>query len=41
MEQLEQLMRAKSYLESRKLWYAVIDGQDSARLIQAYPKQFK
>jgi hypothetical protein len=41
MEQLEQLMRAKSYLESRKVWYGVIDGQDSARLIQAYPKQFK
>lgn len=41
MDQLEQLMRAKSYLESRKVWYGVIDGQDSARLIQAYPKQFK
>jgi len=41
MEQLEQLIRAKSYLESRKLWYGVIDGQDSARLIKAYPKAFK
>jgi hypothetical protein len=41
MEQLEQLMRAKSFLESRKVWYGVIDGQDSARLIKAYPKQFK
>jgi hypothetical protein len=41
MEQLEQLMRAKSYLESRKVWYGVIDGQDSARLIQAYPRQFQ
>jgi len=41
MEQLEQLMRAKAYLESRKVWYGVIDGQDSARLIQAYLKQFK
>jgi hypothetical protein len=41
MEQLEQLMRAKAYLEARKVWYGVIDGQDSARMIQAYPKQFK
>ena len=41
MEQLEQLMRAKSYLESRKVWYGVIDGQDSARLIRAYSEQFK
>ncbi|HTU46867.1 MAG TPA: hypothetical protein VMF91_17510 [Bryobacteraceae bacterium] len=41
MDQLEQLMRAKSYLESRKVWYGVIDGQDSARLIQAYANQFK
>ncbi len=40
MDQLEQLMRAKSYLESRQVWYGVIDGQDSARLIQAYPRQF-
>lgn len=41
MEQLEQLMRAKSYLESRRVWYGVIDGQDSARLIEAYAKQFQ
>lgn len=40
MQQLEQLMTAKSFLESRKVWYGVIDGQDSVRLIQAYPKQF-
>jgi hypothetical protein len=40
MQQLEQLMIAKSFLESRKVWYGVIDGQDSARLIQAHPKQF-
>ncbi len=40
MQQLEQLMTAKSFLESRKVWYGVIDGQDSARLIHAYPRQF-
>jgi hypothetical protein len=40
MDQLEPLMRAKAYLESRKVWYGVIDGQDSARLIQAYRNQF-
>lgn len=41
MGQLEQLMCAKAYLEARKVWYGVIDGQDSARLIRAYSNQFK
>jgi hypothetical protein len=40
MEQLEHLIRAKAYLQSRRLWYGIIDGQDSARLIQAYPERF-
>jgi hypothetical protein len=40
LAQLEQLVQLKSFLESRKLWYGIIDGQDSARLIQAYPKKF-
>ncbi len=41
LAQLEQLIQLKSFLESRQLWYGIVDGQDSARLIQAYPKQFK
>lgn len=41
MEQLEQLMRAKSFLEAREVRFGVIDGQDSARLIKAYPNKFK
>jgi hypothetical protein len=39
-EQLEKLVQLKSYLEGRKLWYGMIDGDDSARLIQAYPAAF-
>lgn len=38
--QLEQLVQAKSFLQNRKFWYGIMDGQDSARLIQAYPKKF-
>lgn len=38
--QLVELVRAKSYREERRLWYGVIDGQDSRRLIGAYPKAF-
>jgi hypothetical protein len=40
VEQLEQFVRLKSALENRQIWYGVIDGQDSARLILAYPKEF-
>jgi hypothetical protein len=39
-EQLEKLVQLKSYLEGRKLWYGMIDGDDSARVIQAYPAAF-
>jgi hypothetical protein len=41
MEQLERFMQLKSFLENREVWYGIIDGQDSARLINAYPNQFK
>lgn len=44
LEQLEKLTTLKAYLENRRLWYGIIDGQDSARLIRAYkscfPKKF-
>jgi hypothetical protein len=39
-EQLESFIQLKSYFEDRPLWYGVIDGDDSARLIQAYRGQF-
>jgi DNA-binding Lrp family transcriptional regulator len=32
---------AKSYIEGRTIYFGIIDGNDSARLIQAYPKYFK
>lgn len=38
--QLAQLAQAKSYREQRRIWYGVIDGQDSRRLIAAYPREF-
>jgi hypothetical protein len=31
----------KSYSDGRKIYYGVIDGQDSTRLIRAYPKEFR
>lgn len=40
IEQLEKLMQLKSFIEARPIWYGVIDGQDSARLILAYPRKF-
>jgi hypothetical protein len=40
LEQLGRLIQLKAYFESRKLWYGIIDGQDSARLIKAYPQAF-
>lgn len=40
LEQLKDLVTAKSYLENQPLWYGIIDGNDSARLIAAYAKQF-
>jgi len=41
LEQLEKLVQLKAAAEGRVLWYGVIDGQDSARIIQAYRKHFK
>jgi hypothetical protein len=41
LEQLEKFVQLKAYLERRTLWYGVIDGQDSARLIAAYASRFK
>ena len=40
LEQLEGLIRLKAYFEGRQLWYGIIDGQDSARIVKAYSKHF-
>jgi hypothetical protein len=40
VEQLEQLAQLKSLLESRRIWYGVIDGDDSNALMLAYPRAF-
>jgi len=40
-EQLESWAKIKSYTEDKTIWYGVIDGIDSTRLIKAYPKEFQ
>jgi len=40
LEQLQQLVTVKAYFEDRRLWYGIINGNDSARLIVAYPTSF-
>jgi hypothetical protein len=40
LEQLEKLIQLKAYFEDRELAYCIIDGQDSARIIRAYPACF-
>jgi hypothetical protein len=41
IEQLKALVTLKSYLENEVLWWGVIDGNDSARLMAAYPSKFR
>jgi hypothetical protein len=40
VEQMRYFAAAKSALEARPIWFGVIDGTDSARLIAAYPDAF-
>lgn len=40
LEQLERFSQLKSYLEGRDIFFGVIDGVDSSRLLQAYPRAF-
>jgi hypothetical protein len=40
LEQLRDLVTLKSYFEDKELWYGIINGNDSARLITAYSTQF-
>jgi len=41
LEQMQMNAKLRSYADGKRIYYGIIDGQDSARLIQAYPKQFK
>jgi hypothetical protein len=41
IEQMKALATARSATERRKVYFGVIDGVDSARIIQAYAKAFK
>lgn len=40
VEQMERFAQLKSFLEDREIWYGVIDGGDTARIIAAYPEAF-
>jgi hypothetical protein len=40
VEQMTAFAQAKSAVEAREITYGVIDGDDSARLMAAYPKHF-
>jgi hypothetical protein len=41
LEQMKLLATAKSVTEGTKIYYCIVDGQDTGRLIDAYPKEFK
>lgn len=40
LEQMENFAVAKSAVEGKKVYYGIIDGQDTMRLIAAYPECF-
>jgi hypothetical protein len=37
---MENFARAKSAVDGKKIYYGIIDGQDTMRLIAAYPECF-
>jgi hypothetical protein len=41
LEQIEHFAQLKSFLDERVIWYGVIDGVDSSRIINAYPEAFQ
>jgi hypothetical protein len=41
VEQMKRLAIANSVTEDKLVMYGVVDGDDTNRLIAAYPKQFK
>ena len=40
-EQMEEFAKAKSAVEGTEIYFAVIDGDDSNRLLKAYPRAFE
>jgi len=41
VEQMAEFAKAKSAVEGTRVFYGVIDGDDSNRLLQAYPREFR
>lgn len=41
LAQMKKLAVANSAMESKEIWYGVVDGDDTNRLLSAYPKAFK
>lgn len=41
LEQMSAFAKAKSAVEGKEIWYGVIDGNDSKRILRAYPSAFK
>jgi len=41
LEQMQTHAKVRSYADGKRIYYGIIDGQDSARLIQAYRKYFE
>ena len=40
LEQMRALAMARSVVEGRQVWYCLIDGYDSRRIVEAYPDAF-
>jgi hypothetical protein len=40
LQQMQTHAEIKSFRENRRIWYGTIDGDDTARLIASYPKEF-
>ena len=41
LEQMSAFAKAKSAVEGKEIWYGVIDGNDSNRILKAYPSVFR
>jgi len=37
---MREFAKAKSVSAGMQIWYGVIDGDDTARFLRAYPRQF-
>jgi hypothetical protein len=40
IEQMQGWAQLKSIMDGTRIWYGIIDGDDTNRLLKAYPKQF-